>query len=155
MLVSNYKRFAFTGILLMFIFALCEAALVNDDTGFKLDLGIGFTILIIVFFLLLFLFFVLPIYYVRSLNQKLFAAILILGLLTIILPAINTWYTITSLLKPKETGLFANLDLFKTSAFRSTVTNIETVIIVLLFLCQVAILILSFKIKKLRRVEDE
>lgn len=154
MLLSNYKRFAYAGIVLLIIFLSCEIALTKDDTGLQLNLGIGFHILIISLFLVQFMFFILPFYYVKSYNCKLFIYIIITGLLTIFIPALSTWYTITRLLKSKDIGFWANVDLFKTSAFRKTIHNIEDMIFILLFICQIAILMLSLKIKKLRQKEE-
>jgi hypothetical protein len=60
MLLSNYKRLSYAGILLSAALIICEAALMTDDSGLNIDLGIGFDILWGVLLVLMFVFFCFP-----------------------------------------------------------------------------------------------
>ena len=148
MLVSNYKRLSYAGIALLVIFFICEAALTTDNTGLNIHFNIGIYVIIALIFTLIFLYLLLPLFYIRSYNRKLFISIIILGPLAMFLPALNSWDAISIWLKPKGTGMWANLDLFKTSAFKDTIFTIEHVIFICLFLCQLAIFIVTIRLKK-------
>ncbi len=154
MLESNYKRLAYVGILLWIGIAVCEAALLTDDSGIHLELGVAPNIIIAAIFSLILVFFLLPLFYIKSYSRRLFISILVIGALTIAFPANDAWETVTRWLAPKENTFFSNLSLFKVSAFRAKVNNIENAILLGIFICQLTILILTFIIRKLNATKN-
>ena len=148
MLVSIYKRLCYAGSALLLTFFICEAALTTDDSGLNIHFDAGIYVIISLIFVLIFLYLLLPFFYTRSYSRKLFISILVIAPLAMFLPALNSWDAITRWLKPKGTGIWANLDLFKTSAFTSTLLNVEHVIFIGLFICQLAIFIVTIRLNK-------
>jgi hypothetical protein len=65
-----------------------------------------------------------------------------------IIPAFISGDNVTNWLKPKESTFWNYLDLFKISEFRKQINNIEKIIFLCLFICQLLVFMLTFKVKK-------
>lgn len=148
MLLSVYKKICYIGLLLLAAYLFCEALLTTDDSGLKIHLGFGFTLLWSGFIILMFIFFFLPIYYIRSNTRKLFISIIITGILAMLVPAFSAWESISDWLRPKETTIWSLFDPFKISAFRRQVNNTIHIIFLCIFICQLVLFILTFRVKK-------
>ncbi|MGC4103266.1 hypothetical protein [Ferruginibacter sp.] len=148
MLRPVYRWLCFLGILLLISIGCCEFLVADDKSGLNLDFGIGIAIFFIAYYLLMFVFFILALYYLKFPKIKLLVAVVIFGLFASVLPAIGFWEEISRWLKLKEVIFSTDYDLFKTSALRKTVNSIEKIIFLLLFPCQLLVLLLSFKIRK-------
>ncbi|MGG9960427.1 hypothetical protein [Ferruginibacter sp. SUN106] len=147
MLLSIYKVLCYTGIALLISLGICEAALSTDNSGLNIDfnLGIGFDILITIVFIAMFTFFVLPLFYVRFRKQKIFIIILITGIVAMFLPALSFWENISRWFGPEHIDFS---DVFKTSAFRKHISSIENIVAICIFICQLSVFILTFRIKR-------
>jgi len=146
MLLSIYKWLCYFGIALLIVFVICEAALASDKTGLHFDFGVGVEIFLGILTLAIFTYFLLPLFYIRFRNQKLFICILITGIVAMLFPGLGFWETITRWFEPEHIDFSG---VFKTSAFRTNVNRIENVIVPCVFICQLAIFILTIRLKYL------
>lgn len=155
MLRSNYKRLSYVGITLWTAILICQAALLTDDSGIHIEFGIIPNLALAVLFILILVFFLLPLFYVKSYSRKLFISILVTGAVAIFLPAMNAWETIRRWLTPKENTFLSGLHLFHISEFRSAINNIENIVLLGLFFCQLVLFILTFIVKKSRPSRED
>lgn len=146
---SVYKGLCYTGFLSLVIYLACEGLLTTDDTGWDFDFGIWPTVLMSVVMLLVFISFLLPLLYLKSNNERLFIILLITGIIAIAFPAWGFWIHIERWLQPKPAFEFP--DIFsKTSAFRKNLRSIQEIIFDCWFIIQFVLLLLTFKIRKLK-----